>query len=88
VLFRSTKKFEETRRGTLSELVEWSKDQKGEMVLVIAGAEARVWDMDELVSEVLSLKASGTGLKQASGSVAKQHGVSSSELYALALKHL
>ena len=83
-----TKKFEETRRGTLSELVEWSKDQKGEMVLVIAGAEARVWDMDELVSEVLSLKASGTGLKQASGSVAKQHGVSSSELYALALKHL
>lgn len=83
-----TKKFEETRRGTLSELVEWSKDQKGEMVLVIAGAEARIWDMDELVSEVLSLKASGTGLKQASGSVAKQHGVSSSELYALALKHL
>jgi 16S rRNA (cytidine1402-2'-O)-methyltransferase len=83
-----TKKFEETRRGTLSELIEWAKDQKGEMVLVIAGAEARVWDMDELVSEVLSLKASGTGLKQASGSVAKQHGVSSSELYALALKHL
>jgi 16S rRNA (cytidine1402-2'-O)-methyltransferase len=83
-----TKKFEETRRGNLSELIEWAKDQKGEMVLVIAGAEARVWDMDELVSEVLSLKASGTGLKQASGSVAKQHGVSSSELYALALKHL
>ena len=83
-----TKKFEETRRGTLSELVKWSKDQKGEMVLVIAGAEARIWDMDELVSEVLSLKASGTGLKQASGSVAKQHGVSSSELYALAIKHL
>ncbi len=83
-----TKKFEETKRGTLSELIEWAKDQKGEMVLVIAGAEARVLNMDELVSEVLELKASGTGLKQASGTVAKQHGVSSSELYALALKHL
>jgi 16S rRNA (cytidine1402-2'-O)-methyltransferase len=83
-----TKKFEETKRGTLFELIEWAKDQKGEMVLVIAGAEARVLNMDELVSEVLELKASGTGLKQASGTVAKQHGVSSSELYALALKHL
>jgi len=83
-----TKKFEETKRGSLSELIEWAKDQKGEMVLVIAGAEARVWNLDELVDEVLLLKASGTGLKQASGSVAKQHGVSSSELYALALKRL
>jgi 16S rRNA (cytidine1402-2'-O)-methyltransferase len=83
-----TKKFEETKRGSLSELIEWANDQKGEMVLVIAGAEARVWNMDELVDEVLLLKASGTGLKQASGSVAKQHGVSSSELYSLALKRL
>lgn len=83
-----TKKFEETKRGTLAQLMEWAKDQKGEMVLVIAGAEARVWNMDELVLEVIALKASGIGLKQASGSVAKQHGVSSSELYALALKHL
>ena len=44
--------------------------------------------MEELVERVLSLKAKGEGLKQASGSVAKEHGVSSSELYALALKHL
>ena len=83
-----TKKFEETKRGTLAELSEWAKDLKGEMVLVVAGAEARVWNMEELVEQVLSLKAQGTGLKQASGSVAKEYGVSSSELYALALKRL
>lgn len=83
-----TKKFEETKRGTLWELIEWAKDQKGEMVLVIAGAEEKVWKMDELVDQVLALKARGTGLKQAVGTVAKEHGVSSSELYALALKHL
>jgi 16S rRNA (cytidine1402-2'-O)-methyltransferase len=83
-----TKKFEETKRGTLAELAEWAKDLKGEMVLVIAGAEARVWNMEELVERVLTLKAQGEGLKQASGIVAKEYGVSSSELYALALKHL
>lgn len=83
-----TKKFEETKRGTLGELIEWAKDQKGEMVLVVAGAEPRVWNMDELVEQVVSLKTGGTGLKQAVGSVAKEHGVSSSELYALALKRL
>lgn len=83
-----TKKFEETKRGTLADLIEWAKDLKGEMVLVISGAEARVKNVDELVEQVLSLKAQGIGLKQASGRVAKEHGVSSSELYALALKRL
>lgn len=83
-----TKKFEETKRGTLGELVDWAKDQKGEMVLVIQGAEAKVWDLDELVQEVVAMKEQGTGLKLAASSVAKAHGVSSSELYSLALKRL
>ena len=83
-----TKKFEETKRGTLGELVEWAKDQKGEMVLVIAGAEPVVWNLEDLVSQVIELKAQGTGLKQAASSIAKQYGASSSELYALALKRL
>jgi 16S rRNA (cytidine1402-2'-O)-methyltransferase len=83
-----TKKFEETKRGTLGELLEWAKDQKGEMVLVIQGAKPKVWDMDELVEQVVALKQQGTGLKLAASSVAKEHGVSSSELYALALKRL
>ena len=83
-----TKKFEETKRGTLGELVEWAQDQKGEMVLVIAGAEPVVWNLEDLVSKVIELKSEGTGLKQAASSIAKQYGASSSELYALALKQL
>lgn len=83
-----TKKFEETKRGTLSELQTWAKDQKGEMVLVIEGAKPSSWDLEELVGQVIELKAGGAGLKQASSAIAKQYGVSSSELYALALKQL
>ena len=83
-----TKKFEETKRGSLGELLEWAENQKGEMVLVIAGAEPVVWNLADLVSKVLELKNTGTGLKQAATSVAKQYGASSSELYALALKQL
>jgi len=81
-----TKKFEETKRGTLSELQEWAKDQKGEMVLVIAGAAPKVWDIYELVDLVLKLKSDGLGLKQAVSTIAKQYGASSSELYDQALK--
>ena len=81
-----TKKFEETKRGTLEELLDWAQNLKGEMVLVIAGAEPAVWNLEDLVSQVIELKGSGTGLKQAASSVAKQYGASSSELYALALK--
>jgi 16S rRNA (cytidine1402-2'-O)-methyltransferase len=81
-----TKKFEETKRGTLAELVNWAKDQKGEMVLVISGAEPVVYNLEDLVAKVIQLKSEGTGLKQACASVAKQFGASSSELYALALK--
>lgn len=83
-----TKKFEETKRGTLAELADWAKDQKGEMVLVIQGAEPKVWEIEDLVEQVVLLKQQGTGLKLAASSIAKQHGASSSELYALALKRL
>lgn len=81
-----TKKFEETKRGTLGELLDWSKDQKGEMVLVIEGASAKSLDLEQLVSKVIDLKNQGAGLKQAASSISKQYGVSSSELYSLALK--
>jgi 16S rRNA (cytidine1402-2'-O)-methyltransferase len=83
-----TKKFEETKRGTLGELLDWAQDQKGEMVLVIQGAEPVVWKTEDLVSKVIELKSAGTGLKQAASRIAKQYGVSSSELYALTLKQL
>lgn len=81
-----TKKFEETKRGTLAELSAWAKDQKGEMVLVIQGAEPQKWEIEDLVEQVVSLRQQGESLKAASAAIAKEYGVSSSELYALALK--
>lgn len=81
-----TKKFEETVRGPLSELVQWSSvDHKGEMVLIIAGAAEQTAEAGDLVSEVLQLTSSGVGLKQAVAQVASLHGVSKSELYQASL---
>ena len=81
-----TKKFEQTARGTLSDLVAWAKSEpKGEMVLVIAGATAEAMETVDLVSEVLRLTSSGLGLKQAVAEVAGLHGVSKSELYQASL---
>jgi 16S rRNA (cytidine1402-2'-O)-methyltransferase len=81
-----TKKFEETKRGSLEELLEWSREIKGELVLVIAGSPQPDIEPDDLVPEVLELISQGLGLKQASSQVAKAHGVSASRLYDLALK--
>ena len=81
-----TKKFEETLRGTLSELAELAKDLKGEMVLVVAGAEQAEISPESLVDKVLELRLQGISLKDAARTVANEHGASKSELYDLALK--
>jgi 16S rRNA (cytidine1402-2'-O)-methyltransferase len=81
-----TKKFEETKRGSLEELAEWAKsDPKGEMVLIIAGVEVSPKSPEEVVAEVLELSEEGLGLKQAVAEVALRHNVSKSELYRLSL---
>jgi 16S rRNA (cytidine1402-2'-O)-methyltransferase len=77
-----TKKFEHTQRGTLPELVEWAKSEpKGEMVLVIAGAEAVEVKSEDLVQQVLALIEDGIGLKQAVAEIAGAAGAGKSELY-------
>jgi 16S rRNA (cytidine1402-2'-O)-methyltransferase len=81
-----TKKFEQTVRGTIAELVEWSAvEPKGELVLVIAGAEPSTKEPADLVDEVLAQCAVGIGLKQAVAEVAAVHRVKKSILYQLAL---
>ena len=81
-----TKKFEHTERGTLAELVEWSKsDPKGEFVVVIAGAGELIGDIHALVEDVLTLVAGGERLKEAVNQIAELAKVSKSELYQLAL---
>jgi 16S rRNA (cytidine1402-2'-O)-methyltransferase len=77
-----TKKFEHTQRGTLPELVEWANSEpKGEMVLVIAGAEVIEVKSEDLVQQVLALIEDGIGLKQAVAEIAGAAGAGKSELY-------
>lgn len=82
-----TKKFEETKRGTLAELVQWAKTgPKGEMVLVVSGASDQDLDYTQLGQKALELAATGMGLKQASGEVADKFGGSKSVVYQHALQ--
>jgi len=82
-----TKKFEQTVRGTLAQLVEWARTEpKGEMVVVLAGAEATQHQALDVVDQVLELVAAGSPLKPAVAEVAQAAGVSKGELYDLVLK--
>ena len=81
-----TKKFEHTERGTLTELAEWARTEpKGEMVLVVAGAERAKVSPEDLVGDVLKLTSGGMRLKDAVAEIAEQNSVSKSVLYQLAL---
>lgn len=81
-----TKKFEHTERGTLAKLVEWANSEpKGEMVLVVAGAQEVVASVADLVDQALGLIAEGTSLKEAVAEIASANGASKSELYQLVL---
>jgi 16S rRNA (cytidine1402-2'-O)-methyltransferase len=81
-----TKFFEEVKRGTAAELAEWAATGvKGEICVVIAGAEERVMDLETGVAEVLGLLAGGTRLKDAAADVSAATGLSKRDLYEAAL---
>lgn len=81
-----TKLFEEVKRGTAAELAVWaSGGVKGEICIVIAGAETVEADPDTALEQVLALVASGTRLKDASNEVAEATGLSKRDLYQAAL---
>lgn len=82
-----TKLYEEVRRGTLGELAEWAEEGvRGEIVIVVAGADPRSYDADEALERVLALTAQGVRLKNAARDVARETGGSSRDLYAAALQ--
>ena len=82
-----TKLHEEVARGTLAELAELFADgARGEIVLVVAGAEPVEASIDEGVARVLTLVSEGSRLKEASAEVAELTGLSRKELYDAALK--
>ncbi|MFC7432537.1 MULTISPECIES: 16S rRNA (cytidine(1402)-2'-O)-methyltransferase [unclassified Agrococcus] len=81
-----TKRFEEVRRGTAAELEPWAREGvKGEIVLVIGGAQPAPASLEDAVADVLARVAAGERLKEAAGAVAERTGRGRSELYDAAL---
>lgn len=82
-----TKFYEEVKRGTAAELAEWAAaGVKGEIAIVVAGAEARVLDLPTGVAEVLALVAAGARLKEAAADVSAASGLGKRDLYEAALQ--
>lgn len=81
-----TKTYEEVRRGGLEELAAWAVDgARGEITVVVAGAEAREASLEDAVATVLDLVTGGARLKDACGQVAQVTGLSKKALYDAAL---
>jgi 16S rRNA (cytidine1402-2'-O)-methyltransferase len=81
-----TKFYEEVKRGTAAELAEWAEaGVRGEICIVVAGAEAKVLDLATGVEEVLALVAGGARLKDAAADVSAASGLGKRDLYEAAL---
>lgn len=82
-----TKLHEEVARGTLEELAaRFADGARGEIVLVVAGADAVAADPDAALARVLALAAGGARLKDAAAEVAASTGLSRRDLYEAALR--
>jgi 16S rRNA (cytidine1402-2'-O)-methyltransferase len=81
-----TKLHEEVRRGTAAEVAEYfAEGARGEICLVIEGAEPSTAELPDGVAQVLALVAAGARLREASVEVADATGLSRRELYEGAL---
>lgn len=81
-----TKLHEEVARGTLADLVAWAEEGvRGELVIVVAGAEPRAATLDDGLAQVLARVAAGDRLKDAAAEVAQNTGLSRRDLYEAAL---
>ncbi|CAM5790037.1 16S rRNA (cytidine(1402)-2'-O)-methyltransferase [Cellulomonas persica] len=79
-----TKTYEEVRRGTLADLVQWASGEvRGEIVVVVGGATrpARGGDLTALVAQVRARVDAGERLKDAARAVAAAAGVPTRALY-------
>jgi 16S rRNA (cytidine1402-2'-O)-methyltransferase len=81
-----TKTYEEVKRGSLSELAEWSRDGlRGEITLVVAGAPDVVeLSDDELKQRVRSLENTGLSRRDAVDAVVAETGIARRRVYAAA----
>ena len=81
-----TKLHEEVRRGPAAEVAAYFADgARGEICLVVAGAEPASASLPDGITQVLALVAQGIRLKEASAEVAESTGLSRRELYEGAL---
>lgn len=83
-----TKMFEDTYRGTRSEVLRKLEDSvvAGEYVVVIEGKpEAEAAGIDDALAEIAALMKKGLGRKEAVKKVAEAYGLSKKELYDLSL---
>ncbi|NUO35698.1 MAG: 16S rRNA (cytidine(1402)-2'-O)-methyltransferase [Dermatophilaceae bacterium] len=77
-----TKTYEEVRRGTLAELAEWAAEGvKGEITVVVAGAERAVPSLEEAVAGIRQRVEAGERLKDVAADVAARTGLSKKALY-------
>ena len=76
-----TKTYEEVIRGDLAELADWASGEvRGEITVVLEGAQPVAAEPADLVAAVEELVSAGVGLKQACAEIATP-GVSKRELY-------
>jgi 16S rRNA (cytidine1402-2'-O)-methyltransferase len=81
-----TKRHEEIARGSVAELAErFAAPVRGEVTLVLGGAEAPVGDEDEAARAVAELVAAGLARRQAADVVARLTGVPRNRLYRASL---
>ena len=75
------------RRGTLAELTLWvgEREPKGEIVVVVAGADAPKVDLDSVAREAATRADSGERLKTVVAELAEATGLRRKDLYAAAL---
>src|SRR5690606_7437339 len=77
-----TKLHEQVVRGTLADLAEWAAGGvRGEVVLVVAGADPRGLSLDDALARVAALVEQGSRLKDATREVATAAGIPARELY-------
>jgi len=82
-----TKLYEEVVRGTLADLTEhFAGGSRGEIVIVVGGAEPASASLEDGVARVAVLVAEGSRLKDAAAEVAELTGLSRRDLYEAALR--
>ena len=83
-----TKIFEEFREGTVEELAAYYADSppRGEVVILLSGAEPKPFNEDELRIRVKALREAGLSAKDAASQVASETGVARNTLYRMAVK--